>query len=90
MGAKAEPLSAKGLAVELGTDARTVRKFLRAHYGNVGQGHRWNIEANKKQLASLKKAFDDWQRPKVVKADEAKTDDEADLEELEVELESLD
>lgn len=62
-----EPLSAKGLAIELGTDARTVRKFLRHKFGGVGQGHRWQIEATKKSLTKIHKEFDAWQKPKDVK-----------------------
>lgn len=57
----ATSLSAKEVAQELGTDARTVRKFLRKTYGNIGQGNRWNIQ--RKEIAQLKKQFQEWQKP---------------------------
>lgn len=55
---QAEPLSAKEAATELGTDARTLRKFLRKRSGLVGQGQRWLID--RKDLPTLKKEFDAW------------------------------
>jgi hypothetical protein len=60
----AEPISAKQLANELGTDARTCRKFLREASGleAPGQGARWNFE--RKQLKSLTKKFQEWQGAK--------------------------
>ena len=59
-------LSAKELAIELDTDARTVRKFLRDTTdpeNHPGQGGRWNFE--KKQVKGLKKKFEAWQTEKV-------------------------
>jgi hypothetical protein len=50
------------LAVELGTDPKTCRKFLRSSEGldrKVGKGHRWAIEA--KQVRSLKSRFAKWE-----------------------------
>jgi len=45
------------LATELGTDARTARKFLRTVKGDTapGKGHRWAIE--KREVRSLKSKF---------------------------------
>lgn len=56
-------LSAKEVAEKFGTDARTVRKFLRKNAENdgvetPGKGGRWGIEA--KKVASLQKRFDAW------------------------------
>lgn len=50
------------LAQELGTDAKTCRKFLRSPEGldrKVGKGHRWAIEA--KSVRSLKSRFAKWE-----------------------------
>ncbi len=57
---KAEPLSAKEAATKIGTDARTLRKYLRSVNGLVGQGNRWAIEAD--DLDELKKGFDAWHK----------------------------
>ena len=57
----AKTLTPKELAVELGTDARTVRKFLRSSDGldaKVGKGQRWAIEA--RQVRSLRSRFEKW------------------------------
>jgi len=68
-------LSAKEAAIELGTDARTFRKFMRAvtpKEDQPGQGNRYAIE--QKQLKQLRKQFDDWAKPKAAPAEEkAKT-----------------
>ena len=69
MATKTEPLSAKEAATELGTDARTLRKFLRKRNGLVGQGQRWAID--RKDIKALKKEFDAWAKGKP----EAKADD---------------
>jgi hypothetical protein len=77
----AETLSAKEAARELGTDARTFRKFMRATTSKEdqpGQGNRYAIP--KTRIKKLKTAFDEWNKPK------AKTpppDVELDDEELE-------
>jgi hypothetical protein len=58
-------LSAKEAARELGTDARTFRKFMRAitpKEDQPGQGNRYAIE--EKQLKKLRKQFTDWSAPK--------------------------
>ena len=59
MPTKTEPLSAKEAANKLGTDARTLRKFLRKRSGVIGQGNRWAIEP--KELKKLRKEFEKWQ-----------------------------
>lgn len=54
-------ITPKELAAELGTDARTVRKFLRSPAGfdaRVGKGQRWAIES--KSVRSLKAKFAKW------------------------------
>jgi hypothetical protein len=54
-------LTTKDLADELGTDGKTLRKFLRSHLpkdSQPGQGGRYSFE--KKDLASLKKAWLKW------------------------------
>jgi hypothetical protein len=54
-------LTPKELAIELDTDPRTVRKFLRSEEGmndKVGKGQRWAIEA--RQVRSLKVRFAKW------------------------------
>jgi len=53
-----EPLSAKAAATALGTDARTLRKFLRKSNGLVGQGQRWMIEAD--SIPALREEFTAW------------------------------
>ena len=48
-------------AQKLGSDPRTVRKFLRSEAGmnaRVGKGSRWALES--KQIASLTKKFRKW------------------------------
>lgn len=59
--ATSEKLSAKEVARELGTDARTLRKFFRSGQSPidpVGQGGRYGID--RKQLKKVRKAFDAW------------------------------
>lgn len=78
-----EVLSAKAAATRLGTDGRTLRKFLRARYGHVGQGARWVIGESK--IDGLKGAFAEFSKPKIeVKAIVAPTNDDEseDLDEL--------
>lgn len=69
-----ETLSAKEAARELGIDARTFRKFMRAildKEDQPGQGNRYHIEA--KQIKKLKKQYAEWQSPRP-KAEEANGD----------------
>lgn len=69
-------LTAKAAATKLGTDARTLRKFLRKKQGTVGQGQRWAISAD--DIPALKAEFDTWAKgarstePKADKAPKAK------------------
>lgn len=54
-------LNTTEVATEFGTDARTLRKFLRSPQGTdstVGKGARWSIE--KRDLRSLRKRFETW------------------------------
>jgi hypothetical protein len=58
-------LSAKEAARELGTDARTLRKFMRAvtpKEEQPGQGNRYHIE--EETIPSLKEQFAAWSKPK--------------------------
>lgn len=63
--AQAEKLSAKQAAIQLGTDARTLRKFLRASddFDAVGQGNRYEFDA--KEMKKLKKLFNSTPKKKV-------------------------
>jgi hypothetical protein len=57
----AEKISAKQAAIEVGTDARTLRKFLRSDaspFDAVGQGNRY--EFTKGEVKKLKKLFLAW------------------------------
>lgn len=88
-------LTAKAAASRLGTDGRTLRKFLRSKFGLVGQGQRWSIEED--DLGSLAKEFKAWnkgskkptKKKKVEVPDADEELEEAELEELE-EIEELD
>lgn len=86
-------LTAKQAASKLGTDGRTLRKYLRSKFGLVGQGQRWSIEED--DLDNLRIEFKKWnkgtKKPKKVtsKPDPEEDLDEAELEELE-EVEELD
>jgi len=86
-------LTAKGAATAIGTDARTLRKFLRKQQGTIGQGKRWAISAE--DIPKLKKDFEAYSKgkpaaegaAKVTKAttaapepDEAEINDELDDE----------
>jgi hypothetical protein len=53
-------MTPKEIAVEFGTDARTLRKFLRSTLPDAapGKGSRWSIEA--RQVRSLRTKFDKW------------------------------
>jgi hypothetical protein len=70
-------LSAKEAAAELGTDARTFRKFMRDTLpkdSQPGQGNRYSIE--EKEVRKLKKKFDAWSKgkKKPTKKDKVKKD----------------
>lgn len=75
-------LSAKELAVQLETDGRTVRKFLRqvvraAGLESPGKGQRWAIES--KDVKKLKTHFVRWNAAQVAARQEAKNAPEADI-----------
>lgn len=65
-------ITPKELAIELDTDARTVRKFLRSPQGldaRVGKGQRWAIES--KSVRSLKSKFAKWDEARKAAAADA-------------------
>lgn len=56
----AATLTPAALALELGTDARTTRKFLRSitpKDAQPGKGSRWAIKGTKTEIAAMKKKF---------------------------------
>jgi hypothetical protein len=57
-----EVFSAKAVATMLGTDGRTLRKFLRSTRGRVGQGNRWEIFAD--EIDDIRKGFEAFNKPK--------------------------
>lgn len=77
-----EGLSAKEAAQRIGTDARSLRKFLRSKRGLVGQGKRWTLDPA--EIPQLKADFDEYSRPKTkevkVTAPAIDNDDEDDTE----------
>jgi len=85
-------LSAKEAATAIGTDARSLRKYLRSQHGLVGQGQRWLIAPD--DIPELKAKFDVFSKgakPKVdkpakkaakPKADAPPPDDDDELEDL--------
>lgn len=88
-----EPISAKGAARIIGTDARTLRKFLRSDawpYDPVGQGHRYEFTPD--DMPRLQRGFEAWdhkQRSKTRVIElEADPGDE-DIEELELDDEAI-
>lgn len=69
-------ITPKEFAQKLGSDPRTVRKFLRSEAGmnsRVGKGSRWSLET--KQIAGLTKKFRKWDEAR--KAPEAPDEVEA-------------
>lgn len=64
MAAAAPILTPADLATELGTDARTARKFLRAitpRDEQPGKGARWAIKGTKTNIATMQKKFSKFQ-----------------------------
>lgn len=53
-------LTAKAAASKLGTDGKTLRKFLRKKYGTIGQGKRWEIDED--IIETLKAEFMAWKK----------------------------
>ena len=71
-------MTPKEIALEWGTDAKTLRKFLRKDakdkgVDNPGKGQRWAIEA--RSLKSMQKRFDAWIAAKAPKGDDAPESD---------------
>lgn len=79
-----DTITPKALATELGTDPKTVRKFLRSiTEDRAGKGGRWVIEADK--VEGLKRRFATWKSAKVTTLsvdfdDEVTDEDEVELE----------
>lgn len=66
-------ITATELANELGTDGRTVRKFLRSitpKDEQPGKGSRWSIDGNKRSVNSLRKRFAEWTAERETPAEE--------------------
>lgn len=91
--AAATTMSAKEVAQEFGTDARTLRKFLREvtpKEDQPGQGGRWTF--TKGEATKLRKKFDRWSdegaksTPAEPKAKRAKKETEAPPEPEEIDL----
>lgn len=65
-------ITPKEFAAKVGSDGRTVRKFLRSPEGldaKVGKGQRWTIEA--KQVKSLTTRFNKWIAAKAPTAEDS-------------------
>lgn len=73
--ATTEKFSAKEAAIQIGTDARTLRKFIRSSndFDAVGQGNRY--EFTKSEIKALKKAFLAWSSGSKPKKDKKSIDD---------------
>jgi hypothetical protein len=70
----AQSRTPKDIALEWGTDAKTLRKFLRKDIKDKGlespgKGQRWAIDA--RSLKSLQKRFDAWNAAKAIKTDDS-------------------
>jgi hypothetical protein len=70
----ARTLTPKEIALEWGTDAKTLRKFLRKDIKekgleSPGKGQRWSIDA--RSLKTLQKRFDAWNEAKAIKTAES-------------------
>ena len=77
-------------ATEVGTDGRTVRKFLRATMpkeSHPGKGARWALPGTAREVTKLKKQFGEWTNSQAeakaardAKAAEAKNDEVEEIE----------
>lgn len=78
-------LTAKAAAALLGTDGRTLRKFLRKKYGILGQGKRWVVDPD--EIETLRTEFKASTRAekaaKKAEAKAAEVEDDEDFEEVE-------
>lgn len=65
------------LAAAFDTTPRTLRKFLRSNASGiegVGKGARYALPTSKREVAALRRRFDDWNAPKVDDAPVEDTD----------------
>lgn len=67
----AATITTTALAEEIGTDPRTLRKFLRSEDRGVGKGSRYELPADKRSIAALAKRFSKWDEAR--KADKEDT-----------------
>jgi predicted transcriptional regulator len=70
-------------AAELGTDTRTVRKFLRAitpKDEQPGKGSRWVLEGNKRSLTAMRKQFAEWTAAREAAKNEAEVETPTEVE----------
>jgi hypothetical protein len=85
------------LAQELGTDGRTVRKFLRSttpKEQHPGKGSRWELDGTKRGVTQMTKRFNDWkaQQDAAKTAREEKANEEAtdEVDDSELDLDEVD
>jgi len=81
-------LNAKELAKELGTDARTARKFLREvvpSEDQPGQGGRWTF--TQKEVKKFKKRYEEWNGVKAKRTAPVKTTEVDELDDDAEEIE---
>lgn len=87
-------INTQDFASQLGTDPRTVRKYLRSitpKDEQPGKGSRWVLDGNKKSITSHKKRFNEWHAAQLqAAADRAAKAAEEATQEVEDETESLD
>ena len=72
-------------AVEVDSDGRTVRKFLRSitpKEDQPGKGSRWSLPATKREVNALKKKFGEWSEAQE-KARTERAEKAAEVEEIE-------
>jgi hypothetical protein len=71
------------MASELGTDGRTLRKFLRSitpKEEQPGKGSRWVLEGNKRDISKMRKQFSDWTAAQEKPAEEETPEVEAEVD----------
>lgn len=76
-------------ASHVGSDSRTVRKFLRSitpREEQPGKGARWSLDGSKRSLSTMKKNFDKWNaaqlEERAARAAEKAAEAAAEVEEL--------
>lgn len=82
----AQTITPAEFAEVVGSDGRTVRKFLRHELPDKapGKGARWSLPGTKREVASLQKKFDAWkaaQEEARAKKAEAETEEVEEIEE---------